>query len=455
MNKKPIDPIICFKFLIENYEQYSKFIQPEIFSMLPSVVEETGVTNKLEELRILFTRFRADYGKFPEVLSSELEELYIKLQDDKQIKELAPDHLIQYFSIDVHKMDQKLTQERVNEWFEFVWLIFKVKTSFGLAKEKETVKEKIQTLRKELNDGLNWEIEQDARLEGLLFQKESYERSEDILLKTGYQSLDAMLSTSGNAKDGGFTRGGLYVFMAPPKGGKSLILSNLMAQAVKLGHNIAIASFEMTKSDYFERLNTNLFGIPRKLYSREIMMEQLDNVPKNWGQVFFKQFTNAHTPHDVTRWMLKIQTAHSVKLDLAFVDYVNIMANARGTKSEQTYVAVKQNCEDLRSAGLRHDWVTVTATQSNRAGANVEQLEMEHVSESYGLSATADALFGIDKQFNIPDQRSIRTIISRRSGAVHPIFFSIDWAQWKIREIANFAAETESPFALPESNKLI
>ena len=69
------------------------------------------------------------------------------------------------------------------------------------------------------------------------------------------------------------------------------------------------------------------------------------------------------------------------------------------------------------------------------------------MSESYGLSSTVDALFGIDKQFNIPDQRSIRTIIARRSGEAAPIYFNIDWSQWKIREISN----NPGPESLPES----
>ena len=440
MQKSINNPLVTFKFLIYNFDRYQKFFTKDIFRMLPSVMPEdtSGVRINIEELRLLFESFRKEYKSFPLNYTIELEEVLSKLRLEKTVIELSEDNLKEYFSIDLLRYDQNILSEHTNDWFKFCWMVNTGMNAFQNTKAKIELKSKISELEKGLSDALSIDLVQDSRLEGDLFDMDSYDDSEISTLRTGFQSLDLMLSSSGKVADGGFVRGGLYVFMTGPKGGKSLVLSNLMVKAIKMGHNIAIASFEMPKSDYFERVNCNLYGISRRHYSASTMRTVLESKNPNYGKAFFRQFTNAHTPADIELWAKKLQTQHGCKLDLVFVDYINIMSNARSAKSDNTYASVKQIAEDLRSSGLRNDWVTVSVTQTNRGAEGATDYTLSDVSESHALGATVDALFGIIKQPNIPDQRKITCIASRRTGDIEPIYFNVDWSQWRLREIARF-----------------
>lgn len=443
MKKTISDPLVSFKFLIENYDLYKRYFIKEIFSMLPSVMPEdtSGVTNRMEELRILFDYYLQEHKCFPIALTQDLEEIYSRLVETKVLTELTTTTLEQYFSLDLSKYNQQLLAEYSNEWFKFCYMVNRTRITFADAKQQNTLKGKIAELQKGLSESLAVGDIQEARLEGDLFDPAAYEKDDTRLLRTGYQSVDAMLSPDGNWKKGGFVRGGLYVFMTGPKGGKSLVLSNFMVQAIKAGNNIAIASFEMTKGDYFARINTNLYGISQSVYDHEKMPEIIRNANPSFGKAHFRQFTNAHTAADVERWAVGLQTRHGFKIDLLFVDYLNLPADGRSGKSDNTYLKVKHIAEDLRSSGMRNDWVTVSVTQTNRGAEGADDYTLTDVSESHALGATVDALFGINKLPNIDNQRKLSLIASRRSGKPDPIYFNVDWTQWKLREISNHRDE--------------
>lgn len=443
MKKTINNPLVSFRYLIENFHRYEKFFIKDIFNMLPSVMPEdpSGVTNRMEELRILFTTYRSEYKIFPEGLTLDLEEIFTRLQEEKILLELSIETLKEYFSIDLKKYDQNLLAKYSNDWFKFCYMVNRTRKTFSSSKEKISLEEKIQELQKGLSEALSVDDIQEVRFEGDLFDADAYEDNDTTLLSTGYRSVDVMLSPSGKSEDGGFVRGGLYVFMAGPKGGKSLVLSNFMVRAIKSGHNIAIASFEMPKADYFQRVNTNLYGISRSHYKPNTMKELVKDKNPKFGKAYFRQFTNAHTPSDVERWAAGLQSKHGFKLDMLFVDYINLLSDGRNSKSENTYLKIKSIAEDLRSSGMRNDWVTVSVTQTNRAAEGSPDYTLADVSESHALSATVDALMGIVKQPNIDNQRKLTLIASRRSGNQEPIFFNVDWTQWRLREIADFSGE--------------
>ena len=78
-----------------------------------------------------------------------------------------------------------------------------------------------------------------------------------------------------------------------------------------------------------------------------------------------------------------------------FIDYVNIMRDQRGNSGDNTYIKIKNICEDVRAVGQRNQWAMISVTQLNGDGYESTNLSMANVSESKGLIATVDALFGI------------------------------------------------------------
>ena len=83
------------------------------------------------------------------------------------------------------------------------------------------------------------------------------------------------------------------------------------------------------------------------------------------------------------------------KFKNVFVDYINIMKNYRNPNSENTYMKIKQLAEDLKAMGIKNGWAIITATQTTRSQYDTNDMSGSQVSESVGLGATVDAMFGI------------------------------------------------------------
>jgi hypothetical protein len=71
------------------------------------------------------------------------------------------------------------------------------------------------------------------------------------------------------------------------------------------------------------------------------------------------------------------------------------MRDQRGNSGDNTYIKIKNICEDVRAVGQRNQWAMVSVTQVSGSGYESTNLTMSDVSESKGLIATVDALFGI------------------------------------------------------------
>jgi replicative DNA helicase len=202
----------------------------------------------------------------------------------------------------------------------------------------------------------------------------------------------------------------------------------------------------MSRDDYFRRILCATFGIPNSLYSDEYMQENLLNLKEEKekglkhpiGNIYFKQFGPANTPQDILHWVLQNEKRDGVKIDYVIVDYINLVKSGRSAKQEGTYLSVKQVAEDLRGYGMTHGWVTVTATQTNRAASNkldrgeAEELTMADTSESFGLPATADAMIGITRT---EDRIFCNLILSRRSRYEGNVEFRVDWSTWKMNQV--------------------
>ena len=119
------------------------------------------------------------------------------------------------------------------------------------------------------------------------------------------------------------------------------------------------------------------------------------------GALVVEEFpTSSATVYDIEAFLLNAEKSRSIegkpfKFRNVFIDYVNIMADARHGNTAETYMKIKGICEDIRAMAQRNDWCVISLTQTNRTGMNASDLDMTSVAESSGLVATVDSLFGI------------------------------------------------------------
>jgi len=222
---------------------------------------------------------------------------------------------------------------------------------------------------------------------------------------SGYKFMDLCLN-------GGFTKKGLYVIMGAPKVGKSQWLCNLAANSVKQGYDTIYITLEMSYQKVNQRIGSNLFNIPIDNYKTAVNdANYMASAARNFhngllkpaGRFIVEEYpTSSASASDIENFVLKKEAELAALLNIPnfkfkniFIDYLNIMRDQRGGSGDNTYTKIKNIAEDVRAMGQRNEWAVISLTQVNGNGYESTNLTMSDVSESKGLTATVDALFGI------------------------------------------------------------
>ena len=233
-------------------------------------------------------------------------------------------------------------------------------------------------------------------------------------LSVGWEWLDEKL-------DGGLLESGrsLYVFAGETNVGKSIVLGNIGLQIAKQGKKVLIVSLEMSEKMYSKRLSSSMTQIPISTLAtnhQELKEQLYDYKNKNQeSRILVKEFPpNTITVNHLKGFIKKVVDS-GIELDCIVVDYVNLLHSNTGSNS---YERVKDAAEKLRALSYEFECPIVTATQLNRQGYNQSNPSLDTVSESIGLAATADAIFGLWQEEEDAELGIIRLgIMKNRFGA--------------------------------------
>lgn len=267
----------------------------------------------------------------------------------------------------------------------------------------DNVKEIMEHAKASFNKSCIIEFDDDTKAGSDFWDAKSHKQNQLVRSSTGYPFLDLCLK-------GGYFPGILVCFVGAPKSGKSLWLQNLCAASVKHGENNAYISLELPEEMIHTRIGSNMFSIPSLDYEkysndeaemrdRMVAFKRSCLIPP--GQLIVKSFpTSTMSVIDLESYLLSKEEELSTettkfKFKNVFVDYINIMKNYRNPNTENTYMKIKQLAEDLKAMGLKNGWAIITATQTTRAQYDTTDMSPNQVSESVGLGATVDGMFGI------------------------------------------------------------
>lgn len=235
----------------------------------------------------------------------------------------------------------------------------------------------------ETDIGLDYVNEIDRHIDDLI--------TVDDTISCGWPWLDKKM-------DGGFLENGraIYVFAGETNIGKSIFLGNIAKNIADQGKTVLLISLEMSELVYAKRITTNLTQIPiRDLHSRtddiRDAVKQYKN-SKSKSRIIVKEFPPSTVSCKHIKGYIKKLVDKGIKPDAIVVDYVNLLKSDQGTNS---YERIKYTTEELRALSYVFECPVITATQLNRAGYSEVNPGLDTVGESYGLAATADAIFSI------------------------------------------------------------
>lgn len=184
--------------------------------------------------------------------------------------------------------------------------------------------------------------------------------------------------------------------------GKSLFMCHMAAGAMSQGKNVLYITMEMAEERIAERIDANLMNVT---------MDDLKNLPKQMfddrisriknkteGKLIIKEYPTASAHSGHFRALLnELDLKKEFRPDIIFIDYLNICASSRFkmSGSVNSYIYIKGIAEELRGLAVEFNVPIVSATQTTRSGYANSDMELTDTSESFGLPATADFMFGI------------------------------------------------------------
>lgn len=251
-------------------------------------------------------------------------------------------------------------------------------------------------------------------------------------ISSGYEWIDERLG-------GGFLQEGkaLYVFSGKTNVGKSIVLGNIASNICSKGKTVLLISLEMSEIVYAKRLCGNFTSIP--IFSLNHRLEELrDEISKYVlqnprSQLIIKEFPpSTITVGNLIAYIKKLKQT-GIHPDVIILDYVNLLTTSYGNNS---YERIKHITEQLRAVSYVFNVPVITATQLNRSGTIQSNPGLESISESHGLSMTADCIFGIwREQEDVELGRINMNVQKNRQG---PNFgtasFAVDFSTMRIRE---------------------
>ena len=201
---------------------------------------------------------------------------------------------------------------------------------------------------------------------------------------------------------GGISRKSLSVALAGTGVGKTLFMTHCASANLMDGKNVLYITMEMAEEKISERIDANLLNttidslqeIPREVYNK-----RLDRVKaKTTGKLIVKEFPTASAGSAHFRHLLnELKLKKNFIPDVVYIDYLNICTSARmkAGGNVNSYTLIKAIAEELRGLAVEFNVPVMTATQTTRTGYSSSDLNLEDTSESFGLPATADFMFGL------------------------------------------------------------
>ena len=201
---------------------------------------------------------------------------------------------------------------------------------------------------------------------------------------------------------GGLSRKSLSIALAGTGVGKTLFMTHCASANLMQGQNVLYITMEMAEERIAERIDANLLDLTidqLREVPRDVYKKRLDRVKnKTTGKLIVKEYPTASAGSGHFRHLLnELRLKKNFTPDVIYIDYLNICSSSRMKHGANvnSYTMIKAIAEELRGLAVEFNVPIMSATQTTRSGYASSDLELEDTSESFGLPATADFMFGL------------------------------------------------------------
>lgn len=231
------------------------------------------------------------------------------------------------------------------------------------------------TVSLQKNIGLDYFSDPEARLKSL---------AQSAGFKTGWYKLDEAIG-------GGLNRKEMIIFAAPSGVGKSISMSNLARNLVRLHHFHGVYyTLELSEPVVAKRFDSMFTGIPQHRVVGDMLKvaTELKKIEAECGSLAIKRLPESTTTvHDLRAHLKEYEIVRGHAPDFLVVDYLDLMSPTQQVSVENQFVRDKYIAEELRALADEYNLIMVTASQLNRGAQHIEDIEqLNHSHIAGGIS---------------------------------------------------------------------
>lgn len=215
-----------------------------------------------------------------------------------------------------------------------------------------------------------------------------YNRKERIW--TGFSGIDSCLC--------GLRKGSISMIGARPSTGKTAFALNVASQQIKDNKKTVFFSLEMSANQIYERLMSNILGIPYGLFNNKNLEEKHKTkiakyLSESLNDDKFLVRDDLYNIEDITR------TVSRVKPDLVIIDFVNLIRTSKKTNSRREEIDYISS--EIKQTAKRHKCHIMTLSQLARASRDAKDKapNMSDLKESGALEQDNDYIMILHRPY--------------------------------------------------------
>jgi len=214
-----------------------------------------------------------------------------------------------------------------------------------------------------------------------------YESTVRDVVPTGWDVIDELV-------DGGFGKGELIIFAAPPGIGKSWALVNVGMSAVRAGKTVVHYTLELNEGYVGQRYDAVLTGIPvpNLKYNIDEVTRQVKNLK---GELIVKYWPTKTASINSIRASLDKLKLQGKTPDIIIIDYADLI---KGNSRRERHEELEEIMESLRGLGGEYECPIFTASQINRSGADDDIITGTKIAGSFSKLMTADFVVSLSRK---------------------------------------------------------
>lgn len=214
-----------------------------------------------------------------------------------------------------------------------------------------------------------------------------YDEAARHTITTGWDVVDDLM-------DGGLAPGELGVVMAPAGIGKSWMLINIGANAVKAGKTVIHYTLELNENYVGQRYDSVLTGINAQTlkHHQETVEEKMKTLR---GELIVKYFPTKSVGVMALKAHVEKTIMQGKTPDLIILDYGDLLkVNVKKDKHE----ALEDLYEEIRGMAGEYKIPIWTASQAGRSALEDDIIEADKIASSYGKVMVADFLMSLSRK---------------------------------------------------------